>query len=136
MEQSEKRKEMGRPLILCLNTICVLDRGLKVKGLGVFYLSISHQIIRKIIKETVGKADLWGVVWHSGSKGPGQETTLSGTPLCWYPLRALVCNSRTEPTRPCRPDLGPRDEIWWNLSHTKSCDGLFSINPLSGQVCC
>lgn len=84
MEQSEKRKEMGRPLILCLNTICVLDRGLKVKGLGVFYLSISHQIIRKIIKETVGKADLWGVVWHSGSKGPGQETTLSGTPLCWY----------------------------------------------------
>lgn len=101
MEQSEKRKEMGRPLILCLNTICVLDRGLKVKGLGVFYLSISHQIIRKIIKETVGKADLWGVVWHSGSKGPGQETTLSGTPLCWYPLRALVCNSRTEPT------LGP-----------------------------
>lgn len=59
MEQSEKRKT-GSSLILCLNMIFVLDRGLKVTGLGVFYLSISHQIIKKIIKEAVGKADFWG----------------------------------------------------------------------------
>lgn len=61
-------------MILYLNMIRVLDRGLKVKVMAVFCLSISHQMIGKIIKETVGKADLWGVVWHSGSKGPGQET--------------------------------------------------------------
>lgn len=60
MKQSKKRKEAGRPLILYLNMIRVLDRGLKVKVMAVFCLSISHQIIGKIIKKTVGKADLWG----------------------------------------------------------------------------
>lgn len=47
-------------MILYLNMIRVLDRGLKVKVMAVFCLSISHQMIGKIIKETVGKADLWG----------------------------------------------------------------------------
>lgn len=36
MDQSEKRKEIGRPLILCLFRMSVLDGGLKVKVLGVF----------------------------------------------------------------------------------------------------
>lgn len=48
-------------MILYLNMIRVLDRGLKVKVMAVFCLSISHQMIGKIIKETVGKADLWGL---------------------------------------------------------------------------
>lgn len=48
-------------MILYLNMIRVLDRGLKVKVMAVFCLSISHKMIGKIIKETVGKADLWGL---------------------------------------------------------------------------
>lgn len=57
MDQSEKRKETGRPLILYLFMMCVLAGGLKVKVLGVCCLSLSHQVIGKVTKQTVGEAD-------------------------------------------------------------------------------
>lgn len=58
-------------MILYLNTMCVLVGGLAVEVLAVFCLRISHYVIGNIIKETVGKADLWGVL--ALGRGPGQE---------------------------------------------------------------
>lgn len=59
MDPSGKRKETGRLLIsfFYLNRLCVLDRGVKVEVLGIFCLSISHQVIGNAVQGTVGQAD-------------------------------------------------------------------------------
>lgn len=57
-------------MILCSFMRGVLDGGLKVKVLRVFCLPVSHQVKGKVIKETVEKADLWGLTL---SMDPGQE---------------------------------------------------------------
>lgn len=77
MDQSEKRKEIGKPLILCLFRMGVLDGGLKVKVLGGI-LSMSHQVIGKVIQETPEKADGGSLTL---SRGPGQEPHQVG-PRC------------------------------------------------------
>lgn len=56
-------------MILYLNMICVLVGGLEVEVLGLFCLCISLYIVGNVIKETVGKADLWEVL--ALGRGPG-----------------------------------------------------------------
>lgn len=69
-------------MILCLFRMGVLDRGLKVKVLGVFCLSVSHQVIGKVIKEIVENADLWRGGGADSQQGSWPGATPSVTPLC------------------------------------------------------
>lgn len=60
----------------------MLDRGLKVKVLGTFCLSISHRVTGKVVREQLGKL-IDGAVWHSGGGAlAGNHSECEPPPSC------------------------------------------------------
>ena len=57
----EKGDRQAPDTVSYLNMKGVLTGRLMIKVLGAFCLSISHQVFGKVIKETAGKAGVWGL---------------------------------------------------------------------------
>lgn len=54
--------------------------------LGAFCLCISHEVIGRVIKETIGKADLWGFFGTQGAGAwPGATPNMTPTVLLSSP---------------------------------------------------
>lgn len=99
-EWEEKGDGQALDGVSYLNRMCVLDGGLQVEVLGTFCLSISHQVTGKVIKGTVGNADLWGLFGTQvAGPWPGTAARVSPLPAALLSPQALACKSRTKPTQ-------------------------------------
>lgn len=99
-EWEEKGDGQALDGVSYLNRMCVLDGGLQVEVLGTFCLSISHQVTGKVIKGTVGNADLWGLFGTQvAGPWPGTAARVSPLPAVLLSPQALACKSRTKPTQ-------------------------------------
>lgn len=87
----EKGDRQAPDTVSYLNMKGVLTGGLMIKVLGAFCLSISHQVFGKVIKETAGKADVWGLF---GTQATGALPGVR-SPLCCQHCQPLALRSRT-----------------------------------------